>query len=236
MSSWFLERQGRLLGPYSLQQMQGLVASNQLGPADRVMREGDRELQLPTAVPELMALPEKVQAASLVDLLQPETATPRASRKKTLWLTGLAAALLVIFASIYWKSDSTESEDHLPEWFRRAHRIQSSYQTKKAATALPGIGLAGLPEEPAPAGFSATWFEENFTHYLEKNEFAFATPRVLKLDADGKILAGTKLLLGGYVDDLALVCICTPDARPVNMYLAKKSLRARSSGPPTGGE
>lgn len=231
MASWFLERQGRLLGPYSLEQMRGLVASNQLRPADRVMKEGDSQLQIPTAVPELMALSGETEPVLVASLSEPEKAAPRFSGKTILWLAGLVT-LVALLAAMYWMNIRTESEAHLPEWFQSAHRILSSYHTSKPATALPGIGLLGLPEAPAPVGFTPAWFEQNFTHYLDKNEFAFATPKVLKKDADGKILAGTKILLGGQVEDLALVCICTPDGRPVNMYLPRKSLRTRSAGPP----
>lgn len=236
MASWFLERQGNLLGPFSEEQIQGLVVAGQLGPADRVLREGSDQLVSPKSVPEFAFIPDETRTAlamqPVVELSQPSP--PKKSRvatRKWVWVAA-GLALAAIAALVFWINRDPGNDPNLPEWFQRAHRVPSSYETGKYGTTMPGIGTILLPDAPAPPGFTAKWFEENFTHYMARNEFVFARPKELKLDADGKILAGAKVLLGGHVNDLALVCICTPDGRPVNMYLPKKSLRVRSAGPP----
>src|SRR5574340_61595 len=62
MAGWFVERHGDLLGPYSLEQVQGMAGSGQLRTSDRVVKEGTSQLLAPRAM--LDIAPEQTAAVA----------------------------------------------------------------------------------------------------------------------------------------------------------------------------
>lgn len=240
---WFLERHGNLLGPYSLEQVRGLASTGQLRPTDKVLREGSSQLLAVSAVPELAATAaENVAVQPPLPDLQVSQVPPvvRPARKwdrKLLFAgAGIIAALIALAVFMMWPSDPDDEPDlaspDLPEWFQRPHRIRAA-QGKKVGV-FPGLGLFNPPKDPPapPKGFNPTWFEKNFTHYLGREAYVYSVPK-REYVSDGRMQLGTKVLLGEVASaDVALVCVCSQNGRPINMYVRRDALRDRRQGPP----
>lgn len=162
-----------------------------------------------------------------------ELPAPAKTRRKPTWFlyVGLSAAVLLlgIWYARTWLGDDGGGQDFagLPEWFDRAHRIKQTEQV----TRVEGIGLL-LPPASSSSEFSPQWLEKNFTHYFADNAFVWATPRK-RIPPDGKIFAGTKVILGKHVGNFSLVCTVTKDGQAINLFVQTPVLRARSQGPPT---
>jgi hypothetical protein len=123
----------------------------------------------------------------------------------------------------------------LPEYFQPAHRVVRlpfGPVDGRGKVYVEGKGWLWPKDAPRPGNFTEAWMEEHFTHYLHRNAFYWAVPRLDMSAADGKLLAGTKVILGKKLDDLALVCTRTRDSRLINMYIPSVCLQARSNGPP----
>lgn len=238
---WFLERHGNLLGPYSLEQVRGLASAGQLRPGDKVLPDGGSQLLPVSAVPEL-ASPAAATVAiqePLPDLqvsqIRPVARAPW--NKKLLCLgAGVAAALIGLAVFMMWPGDPDNEPDtsspHLPEWFHRAHRIRAA-QGKKVGV-FPGLGILNPPKDPPPPPkyFTPTWFEKNFTHFLSREAYIYSVPQRAYY-SDGRMHVGTKVMLGEIASaDVALVCVCTANGRPINMYVRRDALRDRSNGRP----
>src|SRR5262245_6280738 len=226
---WFLERHGNLLGPYSLEQVRGLVSSGQLRATDRVMRQGSSQLlpvhdvaeivdpdSVETTVVAGMPIQEPLPALSVS---QAPRLAPAPWNKKRLSLgIGVIAVVLALVVYLKWPSDSDDEPDFsspdLPEWFHRAHRIRAA-QGKKVGV-FPGLGILNPPKNPPPPPrtFNASWFEKNFTHYLEREAYIYSVPE-RKYYSDGRMHVGTKVLVGEIASaDVALVCVCSQTGRP----------------------
>ncbi|MBM4072057.1 MAG: DUF4339 domain-containing protein [Planctomycetes bacterium] len=247
-TTWLVERHGRLLGPFSLDQMRGLVVSGQLRSMDRVLREGSTTLLQATAVPELMlasALPAgalPVGALPAVDLEQMErdlAMPPRPaggrSRKRLGLGIGIAVAVGLAAGLYFWNSSRSDDDadlsiTELPAWFQHEHRVLPA--RGKKVVALRGLGMMRPPPGTSrPDGFTRAWFDRHFTHYLDQDAFIHARPRI-EFQSDGKIAAGTKVLLGKELGEAALICVCSETGRPINMFVRVTALRLRSKGPP----
>jgi hypothetical protein len=236
---WFLERHGNLLGPYSLEEVRGLASTGQLRATDKVMRDGTSQLLPVSAVPELVSA--DASATQLPDLQVSQVPVvarpPERWNKKLLSVgVGLAVALVALAAYSLWPGDPDDEPDlsspNLPAWFQRPHRIRAAQ--KKRVGIFPGLGVFNPPKNPPPPPkeFNLSWFEKNFTHYLAREAYVYSVPK-RDYVSDGRMHVGTKVLLGEIASaDVALVCTCTQNGRPINMYVRRDALRERSKGPP----
>lgn len=236
--TWFVERHGNLFGPFSVEQVRGLVSAAQLRPTDKVLQQGTSDLRPVSAVPELA-----VSAGEAVTVMEPlpklelptQVVLPNPWNRKRLAIGAVIAAVSLAVALYLFKPADPDSEPDpaspdIPEWFHRPHRIRPAKRQKVAV--VPGLGVLNFPKDPPPpAKFTAAWFEMNFTHYLAREAFIYARPEI-QFYSDGKIQAGTKALLGETAGEAALICICSETGRPINMYVRRDALRDRSKGPP----
>jgi hypothetical protein len=157
---------------------------------------------------------------------------PTGTNRKRIWpwLIGTGAAILllgIVFAATRLGKEPVYDFSELPVCFDRAHRIRPAQQV----ITVEGVGLLQPPPIEPSAEFNPHWLEQNFTHYVADNAFAWATPKY-RYPSDGKIFAGTKVVLGKAVNELSLVCTVSKDGRAINLFMETFLLRERSNGPP----
>jgi len=161
----------------------------------------------------------------------PQPMPTESKRKRTWpWLMGAGAAsvlLGIVFLATRLEKEPDYRFSDLPECFDRAHRIRPAEQVIR----VEGIGLLQPPPVEPCAEFSPQWLEQNFTHYVAVNAFVWATPKY-RYPSDGKMFAGTKVVLGKEVNQLGLVCTVSKDGRAINLFMETQLLRERSQGPP----
>jgi hypothetical protein len=166
------------------------------------------------------------------DPSSPDPAPTDTKGKPTwLWLILWAGTMTVLFGALFAAIRPEKEPDYsfsdLPECFDRAHRIRPAQQV----IPVEGIGLLQPPPVVPSAEFSPQWLQQSFTHYVADDAFVWATAKY-QYPSDGKILAGTKIVLGKHVNELSLVCTVTKDGRAINLFMQTRFLRERSQGPP----
>jgi hypothetical protein len=235
---WFLSRHGNLSGPFSLEQLRAMARLGQLDPADMMLKEGTTQLLAPSAV--FDQVEPKDPGAALAQALPrysdaPAVAAGQRRRSRGPWIAATVAGLVVLFGLLQiillGRAEPDLTSPDLPPWFQRQYRIQPS--RGKSVGVVRGVGLLNPPPQlSVPPGFSPELFEQSFTHYLGAEVFVYATPKYREFSADGNLYAGSKVWLGEMTNGLALICLCTPEGQPMNMYAATTFFRERAKGPP----
>jgi hypothetical protein len=209
------------------------------------MPEGGSGLVALSAVPELSLPPGEIVVASVPaeEFLQGQQAS--ALQRPSVWsivrgsrwlrigaLAGVAVIAVVALAVVVYRMNDPENEPdpasrELPEWFHREHRILPA--RGKVVATVPQMGVMRPPKQVSrPEKFTREWFEKNFTHYTGENVFVFVRPRI-EFYSDGKLVPGVKVLLGEYVGEAALICICTEIGRARQAHGRRCELKARKT-------